>query len=101
MRSLSGRRVATIGNSSVVARALVYAHPTTIQVLVEGPADEGHLLVGDLRAAGRRVEAVSSDLLEAEVAVIGCEAVYADAPPPNLLPERLELVPGDAVLAPA
>jgi hypothetical protein len=78
MRSLRRRRVATISNSSLVARALVYAGPVRVQVLVDGPADEGHALVADLRAAGLRADAMSLVEMDAEVAVVGCDAVFDD-----------------------
>lgn len=78
MRSLRRRRVATISNSSLVARALVYAGPLHVQVLVNGPADEGHALVADLRAAGLHAEAVPLAALDADVAVVGCDAVFDD-----------------------
>lgn len=78
VRALSRRRVATISNSSVVARALVYASPAHVQVLVEGRADEGHALVADLRAAGISADAVVLAALDADIAVVGCEVVYAD-----------------------
>ncbi len=78
MRSLRRRRVATISNSSLVARALVYAGPVCVQVLVDGPADEGHALVADLRAAGLRADAMSLDEMEVEIAVVGCDAVFDD-----------------------
>jgi hypothetical protein len=77
-RSLRRRRVATISNSSLVARALVYADPLRVQVLVNGPTDEGHVLVADLRAAGLRADAVALVDLDAELAVVGCEAVFDD-----------------------
>jgi len=47
-------------------------------VLVDGPADEGHALVADLRAAGLRADAMSLIDLDAEVAVVGCDAVFDD-----------------------
>lgn len=78
MRSLRRRRVATISNSSLVARALVYASPVCVQVLVDGPADEGHALVADLRAAGLRADAMSLDEMDVEIAVVGCDAVFDD-----------------------
>lgn len=78
MRSLRRRRVATISNSSLVARALVYAGPLMVQVVVDEPADEGHALVADLRAAGLRADAVSLADLDAEIAVVGCDAVFDD-----------------------
>jgi translation initiation factor 2B subunit (eIF-2B alpha/beta/delta family) len=78
MRALRRRRVATISNSSLVARALVYAGPILVQVVVSGPADEGHALVADLCAAGLHAEAVGLDALDAEIAVVGCDAVFDD-----------------------
>jgi hypothetical protein len=78
MRTLRRRRVATISNSSLVARALVYAGPIWVQVVVSGPADEGHVLVSDLQAAGLRAHAVALDSLDADIAVVGCDAVFDD-----------------------
>ncbi|HSP09127.1 MAG TPA: hypothetical protein VLU92_05980 [Candidatus Dormibacteraeota bacterium] len=78
MRALARRRVATISNSSLVARALVYASPASVQVVVDGPADEGHLLVFDLRAAGLRASPATLAELDAEIAVVGCDAVFDD-----------------------
>jgi translation initiation factor 2B subunit (eIF-2B alpha/beta/delta family) len=78
MRALRRRRVATISNSSLVARALVYASPMHVQVVVRGPADEGHALVADLRAAGLSADPVSFAELDAEIAVVGCDAVFDD-----------------------
>jgi translation initiation factor 2B subunit (eIF-2B alpha/beta/delta family) len=72
------RRVATISNSSLVARALVYASPVRVQVVVRGPADEGHALVADLRAAGLNADPVSFAELDADIAVVGCDAVFDD-----------------------
>jgi hypothetical protein len=78
MRALRRRRVATISNSSLVARALVYASPIHVQVVVSGPADEGHALVSDLRAAGLSADPVALAALEADIAVVGCDAVFDD-----------------------
>lgn len=78
MGTLRRRRVATISNSSLVARALVYAGPIWVQVVVSGPADEGHVLVSDLQAAGLRAHAVALDSLDADIAVVGCDAVFDD-----------------------
>jgi hypothetical protein len=78
MRALRRRRVATISNSSLVARALVYASPTHVQVVVSGPADEGHALVSDLRAAGLNAEPVALAAVDADIAVVGCDAVFDD-----------------------
>ena len=94
MRALRRRRVATISNSSLVARALVYASPIRVQVVVRGPSDEGHVLVADLRAAGLSADAVSFADLDADIAVVGCDAVFDDGTFVNrrgtkLLVERL------------
>jgi hypothetical protein len=78
MRALRRRRVATISNSSLVARALIYASPIATQVVVRGPADEGHALVADLRAAGLSAGPVSLAELDADIAVVGCDAVFDD-----------------------
>jgi Initiation factor 2 subunit family len=78
MRALRRRRVATISNSSLVARALVYASPSHVQVVVSGPDDEGHALVRDLRAAGLSADPVAFAALEADLAVVGCDAVFDD-----------------------
>ncbi|HYM66101.1 MAG TPA: hypothetical protein VEW68_02305 [Patescibacteria group bacterium] len=77
-RVLSRRRVATISNSSLVARALVYASPKHVQVLVTGADDEGHFLVSDLKSAGLHAIAVRLSELDSEVAVVGCDAVFDD-----------------------
>lgn len=78
MRALRRRRVATISNSSLVARALVYASPIHVQVIVGGPADEGHALVADLRAAGLSADPVAFGEIDADIAVVGCDAVFDD-----------------------
>ncbi|HUZ87882.1 MAG TPA: hypothetical protein VNF26_13115 [Candidatus Baltobacterales bacterium] len=78
IRALARRRVATISNSSLVARALVYASPASVQVVIDGPADEGHLLVYDLRAAGLQASTATLAELDAEIAVVGCDAVFDD-----------------------
>jgi hypothetical protein len=75
---IAGRRVGTISNSSLVARALIYARPTLVQIVVAGPDDEGHLLASDLRTAGLDAETIAIDQLEAELAVVGCDAVFED-----------------------
>ena len=78
MRSLARRRVVTISNSSLVSRALVYANPSQVQVVVDGPEDEGHLLVADLGAAGISATAVRLQEADGEIAVVGCDAVFDD-----------------------
>src|SRR5215472_6344407 len=46
---LRGRDVvATISNSSLVARALVLLRPPLVEVVVAGEGDEGHLLLAEL-----------------------------------------------------
>lgn len=130
MRALRRRRVATISNSSLVARALVYSSPLHVQVVITGAHDEGHFLLADLKAAGLSASSVGLHHLDAEVAVVGCEAVFEDGsfinrrgtralverlptlvlvdrwkrlggPPPPTWPGNLfELIPGDRVRAP-
>ena len=130
-RSLHRKRVATLGNSALVARALVYGSPAVTQIVAADPDDEGLMLASDLRAAGLAVEVLSLDRVDADIAVVGCEAVYddgsfiarrgtrdlvermpalvlvdrwkkMDSPPPADAPAgRYELVPGDVVRAPA
>jgi Initiation factor 2 subunit family len=69
-------RVATISNSSLVARALVLLRPSLVEVVVEDDRDEGHLLLGELGAAGIPARPVRQP--DARVAVVGCDAVFAD-----------------------
>jgi len=88
IRALARRRVATISNSSLVARALVYASPASVQVLVDGPDDEGHVLLFDLLAAGLRASPATLAELEAEIAVVGCDAVFDDGTFVNRLGTR-------------
>ena len=78
MRALRQRRVATISNSSLVARALVYAGPSAVLVVVSGPNDEGHVLIADLRAAGLNASAAGLAGIDADIAVVGCDAVFDD-----------------------
>ncbi|HET7419013.1 MAG TPA: hypothetical protein VFL27_01375 [Candidatus Dormibacteraeota bacterium] len=78
MRTLRRRRVATISNSSLVERALVYASPLLVQVVVEDAGDEGHVLVANLTAGGIHAIAVPFTALDADVAVVGCDAVFDD-----------------------
>ena len=92
---LRGREaVATISNSSLVARALVLLRPPLVEVVVHGggdpgvPAksplwgadftgwDEGHLLLAELAAAGVPARGVTRPTVP--VAVVGCDAVFAD-----------------------
>ena len=77
-RSLHRRRVATISNSALVARALVYGGPARTQIVVAGSDDEGWSLAVDLRTAGLQVDVISLKQLDAELAVVGCEAVFSD-----------------------
>jgi translation initiation factor 2B subunit (eIF-2B alpha/beta/delta family) len=69
-------RVATISNSSLVARALVRARPPLVEVVVDGPRDEGSLLVAELTATG--ITAIAVGRPTAGIAVVGCDAVFAD-----------------------
>lgn len=74
---LRGREaVATISNSSLVARALVLLRPPLVEVVVDGERDEGHLLLAELAATGVTGRAVERPT--AAVAVLGCDAVFAD-----------------------
>jgi hypothetical protein len=69
-------RVATISNSSLVARALVLARPALVEVVIQGETDEGHLLLAELGATGIPAQAVTRPT--ARIAVVGCDAVFAD-----------------------
>lgn len=69
-------RVATISNSSLVARALVLVRPPLVEVVVEDDRDEGHLLLAELAATG--IPALAVRLPAAGVAVVGCDAVFTD-----------------------
>jgi translation initiation factor 2B subunit (eIF-2B alpha/beta/delta family) len=74
---LRGRgAVATISNSSLVARALVLLRPPEVEVVVEGERDEGGVLLAELSATGVTARAVRHPA--ASVAVVGCDAVFAD-----------------------
>jgi hypothetical protein len=74
---LHGREVvATISNSSLVARALVLLRPQLVEVVVAGEGDEGHLLLAELAATGVPARAVARPA--ARVAIVGCDAVFAD-----------------------
>ena len=68
--------VATISNSSLVARALVVLRPPLVEVVVDGEHDEGHLLLAELAATGVTARALTRPA--APVAVVGCDAVFAD-----------------------
>jgi translation initiation factor 2B subunit (eIF-2B alpha/beta/delta family) len=69
-------RVATISNSSLVARALVLARPPLVEVVLEDGGDEGRLLLDELAATGVSARAVTRP--SARLAVVGCDAVFAD-----------------------
>lgn len=76
-RRLRGaERVATISNSSLVARALVLARPALVEVVVEDGRDEGHLLLAELAAT--RIPGVPVPRAGAPLAVVGCDAVFED-----------------------
>ncbi len=130
-RSLHRMRVATISNSALVARALVYGSPALTQVVVAAHDDEGMNLASDLRAAGLVVAVIGLQQLASDLAVVGCEAVFADGtfvarrgtkalverlpalvlvdrwkridsmPPATWPSDRYEMVRGDQVRAPA
>ncbi|MGH7748789.1 MAG: hypothetical protein ACREQ5_29110, partial [Candidatus Dormibacteria bacterium] len=72
------RRVATISNSSLVTRLLVSARPVSTRVAVEDDTDEGWLLLAELRAVGLEAQAASLDDIDADVAVVGCDAIFDD-----------------------
>src|SRR5262245_26861746 len=61
--------VATISNSSLVARALVLARPPLVEVVMEED-DEGRLLLVELAATGVPARAVARP--SAALAVVGC-----------------------------
>jgi translation initiation factor 2B subunit (eIF-2B alpha/beta/delta family) len=69
---------ATISNSSLVERVLLRARPRRIVVGVADAADEGHRLVARLRAAGLDVRAASIDAMEADLVLVGCDAIFED-----------------------
>jgi translation initiation factor 2B subunit (eIF-2B alpha/beta/delta family) len=75
---LRGRTVATISNSSLVARTLLNARPPLTQVVVQGEDDEGTLLLAELHATGLAAVAVDIGALEAGIAVTGCDAHFDD-----------------------
>jgi translation initiation factor 2B subunit (eIF-2B alpha/beta/delta family) len=70
--------VATISNSSLVERLLLRGRPDRTSVAVTGEADEGHLLVGRLRHVGLDALAVAMSDLDAEVAIVGSDAIFDD-----------------------
>jgi translation initiation factor 2B subunit (eIF-2B alpha/beta/delta family) len=70
--------VATISDSSLVERVLRRAAPARVVVGVAGATDEGHQLVARLRAAGLDAFALSLAELDADLAVIGCDAIFDD-----------------------
>lgn len=72
------RRVATISHSSLVARVLMAARPASTFVAVEDESDEGWLLLAALHAEGLQAQAVPVDDVDADVAVVGCDAVFDD-----------------------
>jgi translation initiation factor 2B subunit (eIF-2B alpha/beta/delta family) len=72
------RRVATISNSSLATRLLVSARPVYTVVAVEDQGDEGWLLLAELRAVGLEAQAAPVDDVDADVAVVGCDAIFDD-----------------------
>ncbi|MGB2939386.1 MAG: hypothetical protein WBD38_03685 [Candidatus Dormiibacterota bacterium] len=75
-----GAVVATISNSSIVARVLRLARPTLVQVHVSDLSDEGYDLAGTLAGEGIATAAVpvASDSPPADLAVVGCDALFDD-----------------------
>ncbi|HEV3233012.1 MAG TPA: hypothetical protein VG329_00505 [Candidatus Dormibacteraeota bacterium] len=75
-----GAVVATISNSSMVARVLRLARPSLVQVHVSGLSDEGYELVSALAAEDIAAAAVpvGSDSPAADLAVVGCDALFDD-----------------------
>ena len=71
-------RVATISNSSLVTRALAVARPATTVVAVEDEQDEGWVLVAELRALGLDATGVPVAGVDADIAVVGCDAIFDD-----------------------
>lgn len=69
---------ATISNSSTVADALKLAALPSIKVVVAGPLDEGHAMVTLLAAAGLSAAAVPLDHADADIGLVGCDAVFTD-----------------------
>jgi translation initiation factor 2B subunit (eIF-2B alpha/beta/delta family) len=70
--------VATISDSSLVERVLRLARPDRIIVGVQSPTDEGHQLIARLRATGLDALASPVDALDADLAVVGCDAIFED-----------------------
>jgi translation initiation factor 2B subunit (eIF-2B alpha/beta/delta family) len=70
--------VATISNSSLVERVLGRVRPDRIVVAVDGATDEGHQLVARLRVAGLDALAVPMGALDADLAVVSCDAIFED-----------------------
>ena len=70
--------VATISNSSLVERVLGRARPDHTVVGVHGSTDEGHQLVARLKDAGLDALAVPMGALDADLAVVGCDAIFDD-----------------------
>ena len=70
--------VATISNSSLVRRVLLLARPSRVVVSVDGAADEGHDLVRALVSAGLTAAAAGPQVSAADVAVVGCDAIFDD-----------------------
>ena len=71
-------RVATISNSSLVTRALVAGRPATTVVAAEDGQDEGWLLVAELRTLGLEAAGVPVATIDADIAVVGCDAIFDD-----------------------
>src|SRR5260370_72429 len=57
---------------------MVSARADRTVVAVEDEGDEGWLLVAELRAVGLEAQAAAVDDIDAEVAVVGCDAIFDD-----------------------
>jgi translation initiation factor 2B subunit (eIF-2B alpha/beta/delta family) len=75
---LRGKRVATISNSSLVARALLNGRPPQTEVVIQAPGDEGYLLLAELQANGLATRATTLEAVAAEAAIVGCDAIFDD-----------------------
>jgi translation initiation factor 2B subunit (eIF-2B alpha/beta/delta family) len=70
--------VVTISNSSAVTDTLKLSGIRSAQVVVAGPDDEGHATVRILRRAGLSARAVLVSDIDAEIGLVGCDAVFSD-----------------------
>ena len=68
----------TISNSSAVADTLKSAGIHSMKVVVAGSDDEGHAMVRILRRAGMSAKAVLVSDSDADIGIVGCDAVFTD-----------------------